>query len=67
MHTSLVLAALRAAVAQRSPPRGLMHHSDRGSQYVDEAYLTAMAVHGLEPSMSRKGNCYDNASCNEVK
>jgi len=62
MHTSLVLAALRAAVAQRSPPRGLMHHSDRGSQYADEAYLAAMAAHGLEPSMSRKGNCYDNAT-----
>jgi len=62
MHASLVLAALRAALARRRPPNGLLHHSDRGSQYVDDDYLKALAAAGLEPSMSRTGNPYDNAA-----
>jgi putative transposase len=43
------------------PPPGLLHHSDRGSQYVDADYRKALAAAGLEQSMSRAGNCYDNA------
>lgn len=62
LHTSLVLAALSDALARRQPPVGLLHHSDRGSQYVDEAYLAALAAAGIERSMSRAGNCYDNAA-----
>jgi putative transposase len=45
-----------------TPPRGLLHHSDRGSQYVDGDYLAALHAAGIERSMSRAGNCYDNAA-----
>jgi transposase InsO family protein len=62
LHASLVLAALSDALTRRQPPVGLLHHSDRGSQYVDEAYLAALAAAGIERSMSRAGNCYDNAA-----
>ena len=62
MHASLVLAALHRAVQNRRPPAGLVHHSDRGSQYVDADYLRALAQAGLTRSMSRAGNCYDNAA-----
>ena len=62
LHASLVLAALHDALIRRSPPKGLLHHSDRGSQYVDEDYLKALALAGIERSMSRAGNCYDNAA-----
>jgi putative transposase len=61
MHVSLVLTALRRALAQRQPPAGLLHHSDRGSQYTAHEYITALADAGLLASMSRAGNCYDNA------
>lgn len=61
LHASLVLAALLRAISQRQPPAGLLHHSDRGSQYVDEDYLAALAHHHIERSMSRAANCYDNA------
>jgi putative transposase len=61
LHVSLVLAALFRATGQRQPPAGLVHHSDRGSQYVDEDYVKALAQHQIERSMSRRGNCYDNA------
>jgi transposase InsO family protein len=61
LHASLVLTALLRAIGQRQPPAGLLHHSDRGSQYVDEDYLAALAQHHIERSMSRAGNCYDNA------
>ena len=61
MHVSLVLTALRRALAQRQPPAGLLHHSDRGSQYAAHEYTTALAAAGLVASMSRAGNCYDNA------
>jgi transposase InsO family protein len=56
-----VLAALVRALGQRRPAPGLLHHSDRGSQYVDHDYLQALAQHRIEQSMSRAGNCYDNA------
>jgi len=62
LHASLVLAALQDALRRRRPPRGLLHHSDRGSQYVDDDYLKALAAAGIERSMSRAGNCYDNAA-----
>lgn len=57
----LPLRALRMAVQQRRPPRGLLHHSDRGSQYASADYRRELAEHGMVCSMSRKGNCWDNA------
>ena len=62
LHVSLVLAALRTALRQRKPPKGLLHHSDRGVQYACHEYADALATAGLVGSMSRKGNCYDNAA-----
>jgi len=57
----LALAALRAAVAGRQPPKGCIHHSDRGSQYAAEDYRVELEAHGLKGSMDRRGNPYDNA------
>lgn len=57
----LALDALRMALTRRRPPRGLLHHSDRGSQYASGDYRTLLEEHGLVCSMSRKGDCYDNA------
>ena len=57
----LALAALRAAIESRQPPEGCIHHSDRGSQYAAENYRAELAAHGLEGSMGRRGNPYDNA------
>jgi putative transposase len=62
LHASLVLAALYVALERRRPSAGLVHHSDRGSQYVDEDYIKALTQAGIERSMSRAGNCYDNAA-----
>ena len=62
LHAALVLAALHDALTRRRPPQGLLHHSDRGSQYVAEDYVQALAAAGIERSMSRAGNCYDNAA-----
>jgi transposase InsO family protein len=56
-----MIAALHMALALRRPPRGLIVHSDRGTQFASGAYRDALAQHGLLASMSRKGNCYDNA------
>jgi len=61
LHATLTEAALRKAIRDRQPPRGLLHHSDRGSQYVDDDYLQLLAAYGIDRSMSRAGNCYDNA------
>ena len=61
LHTALPLAALRMALCQRRPARGLLHHSDRGCQYASAEYRRLLSVHGLEASMSRTGNPYDNA------
>jgi transposase InsO family protein len=58
----LALAALRDALQRRQPPKGLLHHSDRGCQYVDADYVALLNAAGLERSMSRAGNCYDNAA-----
>jgi transposase InsO family protein len=61
LHATLPLAALDMALQQRQPPAGLVHHSDRGVQYASAAYRQRLAHAGVIPSMSRKGNCYDNA------
>lgn len=58
---ALTVAALEMAVAQRKPPAGLLHHSDRGVHYGCAAYLDRLAHHRLNPSLSRLGNCWDNA------
>ncbi len=57
----LVELALRMAVAQRHPEAGLMHHSDRGSEFTSDRYLALLAQLGIQVSMSRTANCYDNA------
>lgn len=62
LDTALPLAALRMALGQRQPAPGLIHHSDRGVQYASRAYRACLARHGLTASMSRTGNCYDNAT-----
>lgn len=61
MTTTLVMDALDMALAQRKPTVGLLHHSDRGSQYASLAYQDRLAAQQMEVSMSRTGNCYDNA------
>ena len=53
--------ALRDALGRQSPTEGLIHHSDRGRQYASYAYQGLLREHGITPSMSRAGNCYDNA------
>lgn len=62
LHAALPIAALRKALRERRPSEGLLHHSDRGSQYVDSAYVQLLDAYGIERSMSRAGNCYDNAT-----
>jgi transposase InsO family protein len=61
MHAELVCAALQLAIAQRQPTPGLIVHSDRGSQYASALHQALLARHSLVGSMSRKGNCWDNA------
>ena len=61
MDRSLVLKALGMALKNRAPAKGLIHHSDRGSQYASEDYRQALTDMGITASMSRRGNCYDNA------
>jgi len=61
MKTGLVLKALDMAVTQRRPKPGLLFHSDRGSQYASGDFQAALSRHGFTCSMSRKGNCWDNA------
>lgn len=61
MFASLPIAALHMAVRSRRPPKGLIHHSDRGSQYASSAYQEVLGQHQIICSMSRKGNCWDNA------
>jgi putative transposase len=62
LATSLVSDALRDAVEKRRPQGGeLLHHSDRGCQYTSEAYQRTLETLGIKCSMSRTGNCYDNA------
>ena len=61
MDTALILKALSMALCHRQPPKDLLFHSDRGVQYASADYRTALVKGGLIASMSRKGNCYDNA------
>ena len=61
MDVGLPLAALRKALASRNPRPGLIHHSDRGSQYASGAYQQALAAADIRCSMSRKGECWDNS------
>ena len=61
VQTELCLAALHQAVACRQPGPGLVHHTDRGCQYTSKAYQAALREKLITPSMSRKGNCWDNA------
>jgi transposase InsO family protein len=59
----LPMAALEKAIAERKPPPGLVHHSDRGVQYASGDYVRILSKHQMIPSMSRPANPYDNASC----
>ena len=61
MKKALVIRALMMAINLRKPPAGLIHHSDRGSQYASHAYQALLKQHGMIGSMSRKGNCWDNS------
>jgi transposase InsO family protein len=61
LESALVLDALRMALADRQPRTGLLHHSDRGSQYACHDFQQLLDDHGIVCSMSRRGNCYDNA------
>lgn len=61
LRAVLVCEALRMALVQRAPRVPVLHHSDRGVQYACDDYQALLAAHGLVPSMSRRGNCYDNA------
>jgi transposase InsO family protein len=61
MRTDLVLDALDQAYASQKPKKDLIHHSDRGSQYASEDYRKRLRKYKMKASMSRKGNCYDNA------
>ncbi|MEN3033131.1 IS3 family transposase [Chromobacterium amazonense] len=61
MTRELVMDALRMARFRRKPAPGLLHHSDRGSQYCSHDYQALLAEYGMRASMSRKGNCWDNA------
>ena len=63
LEAELTLQALRMALAQRRPVRGLVHHSDRGVQYASRDYTRRLQDHGIQISMSRKGNPWDNAVC----
>jgi len=63
MTVCLTIAALQQAIAERWPPPGLVHHSDRGLQYASGEYVAVLEKHLMIPSMSRPGNPYDNASC----
>jgi putative transposase len=61
IDTALCLAALTMAIVNRNPPKGVIHHSDRGVQYASHEYVAALLQYGFLISMSRKGNPYDNA------
>jgi len=62
LKRDLAIRALEMAVALRKPPKGCIHHSDRGSQYCSHDYQKLLRKHGFKASMSGKGNCYDNAA-----
>ena len=61
MEEKLTLTALESALQRRSPPQGLIHHSDRGVHYASHAFQRLLSDNGVVQSMSRRGNCWDNA------
>jgi transposase InsO family protein len=61
LDRALVMDALRMAYHRRRPGAGLVHHSDRGSQYASRDYQALLSAYGMRSSMSRKGDCWDNA------
>jgi len=61
LESQFVIDAMQMAIDRRSPDAGLIHHSDRGSQYASGGFRDLLNDHGVKASMSRKGNCYDNA------
>jgi transposase InsO family protein len=61
LEAELAVKALRMALGARRPPAGLLHHSDRGVQYACATYRALLTAHGIVASMSRKGDCWDNA------
>lgn len=63
LQARVAVTALRQAVAQRQPPPGVVHHSDRGIQYACRDYVEELKTNGMVPSMSRPANPYDNAVC----
>ena len=62
MKRDLAIRALNMAIALRQPPKGCIHHTDRGSQYCSHDYQKILRLHGFKVSMSGTGNCYDNAA-----
>ena len=62
LHAKVAIDALKMAIEHRRPSAGLIHHSDRGVQYAAEAFTNVLDDHEMLASMSRKGNCYDNAA-----
>jgi len=62
MKAQLVCDALKMAIWQRRPKAGLIHHSDRGSQYASKAFRRLLKANGVKGSMSRKGDCWDTQS-----
>jgi len=62
MKHDLAIRALNMAIALRRPPKGCIHHTDRGSQYSSHDYQKILRQHGFKVSMSGTGNCYDNAT-----
>ena len=64
LRAGIAVDALRMAIERQRPAPGLIQHSDRGVQYAADAYRQVLAAAGITPSMSRRGNCLDNAqSC----
>ena len=61
LRTELPLNALHMALGRRSAGNTLIHHTDRGCQYTSEAYINVLESHGIRSSLSRPGNCWDNA------
>ncbi len=61
MTKNLIIQSLFRGISEKRPPNGLIHHSDRGSQYCAYEYRKVLDKFGMVASMSRRGNCYDNA------
>ena len=67
MKRDLAIRTLNMAIAFRAPPKGCIHHTDRGAQYCSHDYQKILRQHGFSVSMSGKGNCYDNAAVETIK